>query len=406
MKLKNFKYTALNKDGKTIKGKIEAINQQICLKFLKSKNFSQINLKEYSNFFTTLNNITIGKLLKTKDLIFFLKQLGSLLNSGINILTALELLALQKEKRNLRIVYFELYYDVYNGFSFSQALAKRPKEFPKLLVQMIEIGELSGDLPKMVIDIAEYYDKQSKISSGIKSAIRMPIIYFAVTMLVAAGMVVFVFPNFTNLYESFDNAELPGITQFFLDVSDFVVQNGLYILLGLFIISLIIFLLNKFSQKAHRLFVIVLINTPIVGKLIQMHNQIMIANGLSQMLSNGINPLDALKTIYSLLNNTVYREVISKNIDYIEDGQPFAKAFEESQYIDTVMSKMIATGEQTSDIPNLMLNLSKYYNDISDLRIEKLKNTIQPVLLLFVYGILGIMILAIMLPMIALGGQI
>jgi type II secretory pathway component PulF len=406
MKLRNFKYTAINKEGKPVKGKIEAINRQICLKYLSSKNYNDIKIKEYSNLYTTLNNITIGKLLKTKDLIFFLKQLGSLLNSGINILTALELLALQKEKRNLRVVYFQLYYDVYNGFSFSQALAKRPKDFPKLLVQMIEIGEMSGDLPKMVLDIADYYDRQTKITAGIKSAIRMPIIYMAVTLMVAVGMIIFVFPNFTNLYESFDNAELPGITQFFLDVSDFVMNNGLYILLGLLSIASIVVLLNRLSPKIHHGLVIILLNLPVVGKLIQMHNQIMIANGLSQMLSNGVNPLNALKTIYSLLNNTVYKEIIKKNIDYIEDGLPFAKAFEESQYIDSVMSKMIATGEQTSDIPNLMVNLSKYYGDISDIRIEKLKNTLQPVLLLFVYGILGIMILAIMLPMIALGGQI
>jgi type IV pilus assembly protein PilC len=183
-------------------------------------------------------------------------------------------------------------------------------------------------------------------------------------------------------------------------------NNGLYILLGLLSIASIVVLLNRLSPKIHHGLVIILLNLPVVGKLIQMHNQIMIANGLSQMLSNGVNPLNALKTIYSLLNNTVYKEIIKKNIDYIEDGLPFAKAFEESQYIDSVMSKMIATGEQTSDIPNLMVNLSKYYGDISDIRIEKLKNTLQPVLLLFVYGILGIMILAIMLPMIALGGQI
>jgi type II secretory pathway component PulF len=132
----------------------------------------------------------------------------------------------------------------------------------------------------------------------------------------------------------------------------------------------------------------------------------MIANALSQMLSNGVNSLHALKIIESFITNDVYKNIITKTISYVEDGRSFSKAFEESSYIDPIMSKMIATGEKTSDIPNLMNNLAKYYNGISDLRVEQLKNALQPILLIFVYSIVGVMILAIMLPLISLGSQI
>ncbi len=406
MELRNFKYTAINKDGKQVKGKIEALNRTICAKYLQTKNYTNIVIKEYSNFLTKLNSINVGKLLKPRDLVFFLKQLGSLLNSGVNILAALELLALQKEKRNLRIIYFGLYQEVYNGFSFSRALAKKPKEFPKLLVQMVEIGEMSGELAKMILEIADYYDKQIKVTNGIKSAVRMPLIYLSAALAIAVGMIIFVFLNIAGLYESFDNAKLPGITLFFLNLADFVTQNLLTIGLSVFVFITSFILLNTFSKEFHHGLTIVLLKVPLIGKLMQMHNQIMIANGLSQMLANGINPLQALKTIYTILSNSVYKKIIKNNIDYIEDGLPFAKAFEESQYIDPIMAKMIATGEQTSDIPTLMKNLASYYNEIADLKIEQLKNTIQPVLLLVVYGLVGVMVLAIMLPMIALGGQI
>ncbi|PKK97787.1 MAG: hypothetical protein CVV57_10565, partial [Tenericutes bacterium HGW-Tenericutes-2] len=123
-------------------------------------------------------------------------------------------------------------------------------------------------------------------------------------------------------------------------------------------------------------------------------------------LSRGINSIKALQTIKGLLTNIVYKELIIKTLNYIEDGKPFSKAFEESKYIDSIMSKMINTGEKTGDIPKLMENLSTYYNGVSELRVEQLKNAIQPILLIFVYAIVGVMMLAIMLPMLSLGGQI
>lgn len=406
MKIRSFKYTAENQKGENIKGKMEAINREICHKFIESKNYKVIEIREYNNIITALNNITIGSLIKQKDLIFFLKQLGSLLTSGVPLLSALELLSLQNEKRNLRRLYFELYHEVYNGYSFSNALSKRPKEFPKLLVQMVQVGELSGDLDNMVIQMAEYYDKQLKISNGIKGAIRMPAIYLIATLLIAAGMLLFVFPNITDLFSSFGDAELPAITQFFLDTGSFFEKYILAIAIVIIGVVSTVFLLDRYHKKTHLFFTKAILKLPVIGKLIQMHNQIMIANALSQMLANGVNSLDALKIIKTFIKNTVYKKIILKTIAYIEDGRPFSRAFEESNYIDPIMAKMIATGEKTSDVPNLMKNLSKYYNGISDLRVEQLKNALQPILLLFVYSIVGVMILAIMLPMISLGGQI
>jgi type II secretory pathway component PulF len=137
-----------------------------------------------------------------------------------------------------------------------------------------------------------------------------------------------------------------------------------------------------------------------------MSNQILIANSLSQMLSNGIHSMDALKTTKDILSHDVYKALIDKTVFYLQDGKPFSKAFEESRHIDPIMAKMIATGEKTGDIPRLMENLSEYYNGISELRVQQLKNSIQPVLLIIVYAIVGVMILAIMLPMLSLGTQI
>ncbi|MCR3906534.1 MAG: type II secretion system F family protein [Tenericutes bacterium] len=406
MELRNFKYLAMNAEGKMVRGRIEALNRNVCIKYLQSKNYEIKNVIEYRNLLTKLNQITIGKVMSTKQLIFFLKQLGSLLNAGIKLISALELLSIQQENRSQRKLYFELFQQINNGISFSKALSKRPKEFPNLLVQMIEVAELSGNLGDMILKMAEYYENQTKITNDIKSALRMPLVYLAAALLISIGMTVFVFPRIIGLFSSFEGAELPGITKFFLNTGTFFANNALLIFSSVFIFVMLIVILNKKVKRFHYAYSVFKLKIPIFGSLIQMNNQILIANSLSQMLSKGVNSVKALQTVRGVLSNVVYKELITKTLAYIEDGKPFSKAFEESKYIDPIMARMISTGERTGNIPTLMENLSNYYNGISDLRVQQLKNSIQPILLIVVYALVAVMILAIMMPMLSLGSQI
>ncbi|XMB73028.1 type II secretion system F family protein [Mycoplasmatota bacterium WC30] len=406
MKLHKFKYEAINPDGKLVKGTFETINRYTCLKYLESKNLKVKALEDVSNIFTRLNQIVLDSALPKKQLILFLKQLGALLKADIDIMSALELLALQQKNKHRRRLFFEINQNINNGFTFSDSLALYQKEFPKMLVQMIEIGEISGKLAETILKMADYYEKQLKLTSSIKTTIRMPLIYLGVTLLIAVGMVLFVFPSITTLFASLGNAQLPGVTVFFLNASDFFAEYGLIVLAGIVSLALILYLLNRYIPDAHKQFTAFFLKIPIFGQLIQISNQIVIANSLAQMMSSGINSLLAVSTIKELLNNVIYKDVLGKTVDYIKDGQAFSKSFQESDYIDRVMAKMISTGELVGDIPNFMVNLAEYYNDMSEIRIEKIKNALQPILLVIVYAIVGLLLLAIMLPMLSLGEQI
>lgn len=406
MDLKNYKYLATNADGKKVRGTIEALNRNVVVKYLQTKNYTIENIIESNSLLSRLDSITFGRLLKPKQLIFFLKQLGSLLNAGIKLIAALELLSLQQENRNQRKLYFELFQQINNGLSFSKALSKRPKDFPNLLVQMVEIGEISGELGQTVIHMANYYESQLKIQTEIKVALRMPLIYLVAAIAIAIGMLLFVFPNITGLFQSFEGAELPGVTQFFLNVGVFLKNYAVLFFGSLFVIIMVVILLNKYVAKVHYFLTVLSLKIPIFGSLIQMNNQIMIANSLTQMLSSGVNSIKALQTVRGVISNVIYKDLIKKTLKYIEDGKPFSRSFEESNYIDPIMARMISTGEKTGNIPKMMENLSEYYNGITQLRVQQLKNSIQPILLIIVYAIVGVMILAIMLPMLSLGSQI
>ncbi len=406
MKLRKFKYEVLTSEGKLAKGQIETLNKYTCVKFLESKNYQVQKLTEVNSFLTKLNQIVLSSAMSKSQLIFYLKQLGSLLRAGIDILAAHEILALQQDNKYVRRLLFEVNQDINNGLSYSESLSKHPREFPKMLIQMIEIGEISGTLSETVLKMAVYFEDQTKLTNSIKSAVRMPLIYLGLTLLIAVGMILFVFPNITTLFASLGNAELPPITQLLLDIGDFASKYTLVIVLSITSFVLLIFMLNKYVPKVHYAFAVLLIKTPVFGNLIQMNNQILIANSLSQMLGNGVNSIYALETIKELLSNVVYKDLISKTVSYIKDGSPFSKAFKESEYVDPIMSRMISTGETTGDIPSLMTNLSIYYNETSEIKINRLKGTLQPVLLIIVYTVIGFLLLAIMLPMMSLGSQI
>jgi type IV pilus assembly protein PilC len=271
---------------------------------------------------------------------------------------------------------------------------------------MAQIGEITGDLGNAIKDMGDYYEKQMKIASGIKSAVRMPLIYLGAALLIAIGMLLFVFPNITNLFSAFEGAQLPPITKFFIDVGDFMAVYFIYIALGIIFLTVLIVVLTKTVPQVHYALTILGLRFPITGKLVQMNNQIMIASSLSQMMANGIHSIKALKTLRGFIKNVVYKDIIEKTLSYVDEGKPFSKAFSESAYIDPIMAKMIATGEKTGEIPKLMTNLANYYNGVSELRVEQLKGALQPILLLVVYAIVGVMLLAIMLPMLSLGTQI
>ena len=402
----NYSYTAKNTQGKIVKGKIYAVNRYICIKYLESKNLQVQKLTEFKSYYSKLSQVAIGRVLKPKQLVFFLRQFGVLLESGVMLLDALEMLLLQEEKIIMRKLFLDIYEHVYSGYSLSQAFATKPNDFPKYLVSMIEVGEMSGKLSPMILEMAEYYEKQFKITREIKSAIRMPIIYLIATVLIAAGMVLFVFPSISSLYASFGDTKLPGITLFFLNASDFVAKN-IFAFAGIIIgITVLLILLIKYSPKARYEMTKAALQLPIVGGLIQMNNQIIITNTLSQMLGSGVHSTKSLATLKTVLTNDVYKQIVDQTVKYIEEGLPFSRAFQESPFIDTVLAKMIASGEKAGDLPGLMKNMAEYYNTISDMKVSKLKDSIQPILLIVIYAIVGVMILALMLPMLALGTQI
>lgn len=401
--MRSYRYIAIDSAGKRLKGTMEATNRIMCTRFLENKNMQVLNVVEFKNIFTILSGVTIGKTLKPGVLVFYLKQLGSLLTSGIKLSEALEILAMQQENNAIRRILFAVQQEVFNGNKLSRAFELFPLDFPPLLASMTEAGEISGDLGNTIVNTAEHFESQERFNRQIKSAIMGPVAYMIGAIVVAIGLMIFVFPGIESMFNDVSDAsKMPAITRFFLTLSDFFREFYIIIFSSLFAFITTFILLKKFSLTFRKLLSKIILRTPFIGQLVQMGNQIMIANTLSQLMNKSVNTLLALEVVKKVTKNYIYEDLIQQTIDNIQDGKRFSVAFEESWAIDPIMSRMIGTGEKTSEIPRMLMNLSHFYNEISDIKIAKLRAAIQPILLVFVYGLVGALLLAIIIPQISI----
>ena len=405
MELKNYRYVGTDPFGKNVKGTVEATSRATCIRLIEQKNISIIKVEEYSNILTKLNSISFGAVIKPKYLSFFLQQLGSLLTAGIKLVDALDILALQEKDKNIRKILMALQQEVYNGNKFSDALAMFPNDFPPLLLSMVEVGEASGDLGNIIVKTADHFEKQRRISSKVKSIVKSPAIYICLALLVAVGMAMFVFPSMSSMYESFDTGELPGVTKMFMAFSDLLLGYWPIIFGSLALLITTFIILKKKCRPFREKLDVFVLKVPVIGSLNQMLQQIMIASTLSQLLSRGVNSLQSLEITKKVCTNSVYEKIIAETAQNVQDGRSFAKAFQESWAIDPIMSRMIATGEKTSEIPKLMTNLSGFYDQTSEAKADQLKAVLQPIMMLVVYAIVACLLLAIMLPELQMGGN-
>jgi type II secretory pathway component PulF len=393
------------KDGKIVKGMAEGPSKAIVDQFLFENGMRAIEIEPYKSVIAQLNRITLGKIIKDKDLIFYLKQLSSLLRSGVKLNEACEILATQQTNKNVRRILYGLYYEVNGGQLFSDALKEYPKDFPKLLVAMIAVGEKTGDLEEVLTEVADYYEKQYRLKSSIRGTMMMPAIYMIVAIGVAIFLMIGVLPQFEGMYDSL-GGELPAVTVFFMNTGKFLRANILYILAGLVTVIFLVRMIYKKNYKFQHFISVLAIKVPIFGQLTILSNLSRIASTLAQLMKNHVPLQDSLKTTYDTLDNKVYRKLLVEAQKNVNGGELMSAAFEHHYASEVVFVRMMSVGERTGDLGKMMLGLAQFYDEDSDIKVERMKKALEPLLLIFIYIMIVIMILAVMLPSLSLSDQL
>ncbi len=406
MQIHDYKYKAKRmKDSKIVKGSAEGPTRASVDQYLFDNGLRAIEITRYSGIVSRLNRITIGSVISEQDLIFYLRQISSLLRSGVKINEATEILATQQTNKNTRRIMYGIYYSVNTGGSLSDAFKEFPKEFPKVLVAMIGVGEAMGDLDEVLDDVVNYFEKQARLKSSIRSTMMMPIIYMVVALMVAAFLMIGVLPQFEGMYEGL-GGELPGVTVFFMTVSNFIQDNALYLIGGVIVFIVGFRFLYKKNPKVQRFFSVVAIKMPIFGQVVKLNNLSRIASTIAQLLKSHVPLQDSITTTQNTVQNRVYKELLTDAKKAVTSGDYMSSVFEHHYASETVFNRMMSVGERSGELGKMMKNLSNFYDEDSEVKVERLKKAIEPLLLIFIYALIVVMILAVMLPSLALSDQL
>ncbi len=406
IKIKQYSYEVVNIKNVVIKGKMYSPNLSYCENELINKGFKIKKIKELNNIGAKLNTISIGKVLKASDHLFYLKQLSSLLVGGIRVSMACEILASQQEKGTIKKIYYAIYFDLMNGYSLSSAMERRGKNnFPKFMIKMIAVGETSGALQKVLSNLAVYYEKRNKTIKAIKGAFTMPIVYIILTVVVAIVLILAVIPNFENMFEDL-GGDLPLATKAFISLSNFIKKYIFWIIISFFTTITLIYYaykkINGFKKSVHKL----LIKVPKLGNLLKLSNITSISNTLAELLENHVRIQDALRITIDTIGNITYKEILFEAMKNVESGYKMSLAFEHHWAVEPIVPRMMSIGENSGEVNVMLKNLAKYYNENIDDKVETLKKTIEPILLMFVYLVIGLMIFAILMPMLTIMQQV
>lgn len=390
-------YQAKDSNGIVSKGRIRADSVLEVRQRLKEKNKKTLEILEVKENFAN-KEISIGKKnIKPKVIVKYLQQLSSLVNAGISVLEAHKMMQDDTEDNRLKEELNSICAMLEEGQSLSKSLEKNKGAFPSMMISVIHAAEISGSLDSSLLNLASYFEKKNKSRQKIISAL----IYPAVLMLVAIGVAIFlmvsVVPMFVELFKGF-NAELPKITQITMFISDVLVHKSWFLLLLIIGVILLFKVMMKQSEFKYKIHYYIL-KAPIFGQLIQKNNLSSIFSTMSNLLASSVMISTSLDLSTEVVDNVVMKELLFRTKKEIEQGNPLSKSFEESDFVPKVTTQMIKTGESTGNLESMLVKLSEIYEEEVDLTAERLKTLLEPLIIIFVAVIVGLILAAIMIPM-------
>ena len=377
-----YKYSAVDKNGKAINGSIEAENEQKAAEQLKKEGKIPTEIKEQ----TLLDkDINMGSLFKKKvavrDMSIFCRQFVSMHRAGVTILESMRMLTEQTENPTLKDGLQEVYLGVQKGESLASSMAKRPDVFPKLLIHMVSAGEASGSLDVAFERMAVQFEKSAKIQGLIKKTMIYPIMVLVVAVVVVIVMLTFVVPTFMSMFADMD-IDMPKITLAVVAASEFM-QARWYIVVA--VIIAIVFFIRWFKRTET--------GETLFAKA---------ASNLSTMLAAGISMPDAVEIVAETMGNKFYTMAMRDARADVIQGVPLSQPIEKSGLFPPMVYHMVRIGEETGNIENMLDTLADYYEEEVEVATQSLMAALEPLMIIMLAGVCGVIIGAVMAPMAAM----
>lgn len=393
-----YKYVATNLQQEKFEGTFIAENEHDLALQLQKQGLFLIQCKNYSgstpnNFFSlSMGKVTIGELNS------FCRQFAIMINSGISILGCLDILKEQKYSKMFKDILIIIDDDVRAGMMFSEALNKHKKVFPKFFRNMVAVGEKSGKIDIVLNSLADYYENDANTKRKVKSALSYPIMLGLMTIGIVVVMLAFVVPTFRKSLSSLE-VNVTGLTKVVYDISDFIVADGLYVLAGIIVLVLILFIIGR-TKKGRMFYDHLKVNLPIIKEI----NIAMIAARFSRsfglLLKSGMDIIEAMETVLIVFDNKDVEKRFVMATEDVKHGLALATAFEKYKLFPSILSQMVSVGEKTNSLDDILGRSCSFFDEQVSSSIESITSKIQPAMLIIMGAVIGVLFLAIYSPMI------
>lgn len=390
-----FNYKVMDKGGKTKKGVVEAVNEDKAKEKLKAEGYIVQELKEQG-----AGKAAKGKKVKDKDLAVFCKQFVAVLNAGVTVIAALEMMSEQMDNKTLQKGLREAQSFVQKGGSLADAFRINPKIFPTILVNMVQAGEMSGNLEVAFERLTTHFENSNKLKSKVKGAMTYPCVILVVVIAVVIVLLVGVIPQFEQMFEDL-GSELPIFTQMLVNFSNFL-RDKWYVVVA--IVAAIVVALRMFGKTdaGSLLYAKIAIKAPIFGNLTVKSAAATFSRTLSTLLASGIPLIDAIEQVAKMNNNRIIREGLLDAKVQVAKGVPLSKPIRDMELFPTMLPQMIKIGEETGNIEEMVDKVADYYemevNDATD----ALTAMMEPLIIVVMGVVVGGIVLAIYSPMLSM----
>ncbi len=398
-----YSYKALDKGGREVKGVIEASSEDVIVERLRNMGYYPL---EVSIEKAKAGNVDILALpgvrsvfhrIKTKHVMVFTRQFATLIDAGLPIIKSLSILSEQVESVVFKEKIQQISKDIEAGGTLSDALAKHPKVFDNLYVNMVRAGEIGGVLEAVLNKIAEFLEKRQAIIGKVRSAMMYPLVVIVLAAGIVAFILVFIVPEFKNIYDQL-GAELPGPTQILVDAGYILANQTIWVVVGLVVLFFIFKKINSTKEGKYRIDQLKL-KVPVFGQLFRKTAIVRFSGTLSTLITSGVPILQALDICRETSGNEVVTRALNDVYDSVKEGESIHEPLSKCKVFPPLVVHMVAVGEETGAIDQMLSKVAEAYEREVDDTVNALTSILEPVLIVFLGVIVGAIVIALYLPL-------
>jgi type IV pilus assembly protein PilC len=393
---KTFEYTARDKTGKLVKGKTDASSKDAAAAALVRRGLGPVSVKESGTGMNREIKFSLGAKVSLKDLAIMSRQFATMINSGLSLLRALAILSEQSENAVLAKTLGEVRAAVEAGEGLSGAMARHPRVFPPLMINMCRAGEIGGFLDTVLVQVADNFEAELKLKNKIKSAMTYPTVVFVIAILAVIGMLLFIVPVFTKMFASL-GGELPAPTRVLVFLSS-ALKVAAPIIVILAIAGVAVWRRVSHTEQVRSVLDPLKLKLPVFGPLFQKVAIARFTRNLSAMLASGVPILQSLEIVGETSGNLVIRDATKSVEESVRRGESMAAPLAEHPVFPAMVVQMLSVGEDTGAMDTMLSKISDFYDQEVEATTDALTSLIEPLMIAGLGGIVGSMIVALYMP--------